>query len=314
MEYKAFRAMGTDFLLASEGSEQRARAAFEAVEAFIQASESRLTRFHESSELSSLNRAEGRWFRASPELFDLVRLASHYHALTGGLFNPAVLDALERAGYDRSMDEIRAREVAPASTGPAPIPEFAQLRLYEETREILLPPGMRIDLGGLAKGWAAQRGAEILAQAGEACAVNAGGDMFLVGLPAGQSGWQVGLEDPRDPEQNLAILNVGPGAVATSSITKRRWFQEGRERHHLIDPRTGEPAEVEWLSVTVIDPQAATAEVLAKAILIAGPRGLDALAEQFGPLTYIAVDRNGQLWGSEKSREYIDVRNEITAG
>jgi FAD:protein FMN transferase len=314
MKHRSFRAMGTDFLLASEGSEQRARDAFEAVEAFIQASESRLTRFSESSELSSLNRSAGRWFEASPDLFDLLRLASHYHALTGGLFNPAVLDALERAGYDRDMDEIRAREVAPAMGRAAPVAEFAQLQLDDATRGVFLPPGMRVDLGGLAKGWAAQRGAEILAQGGEACAVNAGGDMYLVGLPAGQSAWQVELEDPREPEQNLAILNVGPGAVATSSIAKRRWFQEGRECHHIIDPRTGEPAEVEWLSVTVIDPQAAEAEVLAKAILIAGPRGLDALAEQFGPLTYIAADRNGQLWGSERIREYFDVGNEIPAG
>ena len=67
--------------------------------------------------------------------------------------------------------------------------------------------------------------------------------MFLVGLPHGQGAWKVGLEDPRDSEQNVAVLHVGPGAVATSSITKRRWRQGGEEHHHLIDPRTGKSAE-----------------------------------------------------------------------
>ncbi len=196
---------------------------------------------------------------------------------------------------------------------PPLIPEFAQVRLDEETREVYLPPGMRLDLGGLAKGWVAERAAHILAQSSPACAVNAGGDMVLVGLPHGQGAWQVGLEDPRDPEQNVAVLHVGPGAVATSSITKRRWRQGGEEHHHLIDPRTGKSAEAEWLSVTVVDARAAAAEVLAKAVLIAGSRGLDELAESFGPLAFIAVDRNGQLWGSERSREYFDVRSEIVA-
>jgi thiamine biosynthesis lipoprotein len=314
MEYHSFRAMNTDMLLAAEGSERSTRGAFEAARSFIEASESRLTRFSETSELSGLNRSAGRWFRASPELFDLVSMATSYHALTGGLFNPAILGALEGAGYDRSMDEIRARDVAPVLAGAPLVPEFAQLRLDEETREIWMPAGMRLDLGGLAKGWVAERAARILAQSSPACAVNAGGDMFLVGLPPGQGAWQVGLEDPRDPEQNLAVLNIGSGAVATSSITKRRWLQGGEERHHLIDPRTGKPAEAEWLSVTVIDAQATAAEVLAKAVLIAGPRGLDALAESCGPLAFIAVDRNGQLWGSERSREYIDVRSGIVAG
>ena len=164
MEYHSFRAMNTDMLLAAEGSERSTRAAFAAARSFIEASESRLTRFSETSELSGLNRSAGRWFRASVELFDLVSVATSYHALTGGLFNPAILGALEGAGYDRSMDEIRARDVAPTFTGAALISEFAQVRLDEETREVYLPPGVRLDLGGLAKGWVAERAARILAE------------------------------------------------------------------------------------------------------------------------------------------------------
>jgi thiamine biosynthesis lipoprotein len=118
--------------------------------------------------------------------------------------------------------------------------------------------------------------------------------------------WQVALEDPRDPAQTMAILSVGPGAVATSSIKKRCWQQGKHIRHHLIDPRSGEPAETDWLSVTVIAPHATVAEVFAKALLIAGPREVDSIAARQSDLAFIAVDRAGQLWGSTRAKEFLN--------
>ena len=131
--------------------------------------------------------------------------------------------------------------------------------------------------------------------------------MFMVGLPAGENVWPVALEDPRDSDQTLAILRVGPGAVATSSIMKRRWQQGKRVRHHLIDPRSGAPAETDWLSVTVIAPHATTAEVFAKALLIGGSREAEGIAARYSDLAFIAADRVGQLWGSDNAKELLDV-------
>ena len=136
---------------------------------------------------------------------------------------------------------------------------------------IRLPRGLRLDLGGIAKGWIADGAAQLLAGFSPACAVSAGGDMALRGLPAGASYWEVALEDPRDPDSLLATLRVGPGAVATSSVTGRRWQQGSRTMHHLIDPRTQQPARTDWLSVTVVAPDIITAEVFAKG---AADRGL----------------------------------------
>ncbi|MDE3091462.1 MAG: FAD:protein FMN transferase, partial [Chloroflexota bacterium] len=175
---------------------------------------------------------------------------------------------------------------------------------------ILLPRGMRIDLGGIAKGWIAERAAQLLDPFSTACAVNAGGDLFAIGTPPGEDAWQVALEDPRDPNRTLAILRVGPGAVATSSITRRRWMQGDRARHHLIDPRGGVPAETDWLSVTVVAPRAAVAEVFAKALLIAGSRDAERIAARRDDIAFIAVDGDGRLWGSSKSKELIDVTAE----
>jgi thiamine biosynthesis lipoprotein len=112
--------------------------------------------------------------------------------------------------------------------------------------------------------------------------------------------WEIGMEDPRQPSLDLITLQVDHGAVATSSVVKRVWQQGASTRHHLIDPRTGEPAITPWLSVTVLAPSAATAEVFAKAILIGGPENTQALMEKNPEIIYLAVDDNGQIWMSEK--------------
>jgi len=169
-----------------------------------------------------------------------------------------------------------------------------------------LPNGMRLDLGGIAKGWIAEQAALILADYSQACLVDAGGDMFMVGLPDGESSWQIELEDPRNADWSLTRLNVPPGALTTSSIMKRKWMQGEMPRHHLIDPRTGEPAETDWLSVTVIAPHADMAEVFAKALLIAGPREAEMLAQNATEISYLAVDHEGKIWGSLESLEYIN--------
>jgi FAD:protein FMN transferase len=308
MDYYEFSAMNTEIVLAAEGDPPQVALGFHNAREFIEQSERRFTRFSDQSELSQLNRAAGQWFHPSADLFELVKLAQEYVDLTDGLFDPSILPYLKQAGYDRSMDEIRSNgPIQDFTAGVREKVNIKTLLLDEETHQIWLPPGMQIDLGGIAKGWIAERAARQLAEKTSPCAVNAGGDLFMVGLPKGQSTWEVALEDPRDPVKTLAILHVGPGAVATSSIMKRAWRQGDRQQHHLIDPRSGEPAITDWLSVTVVAPQAATAEVFAKVLLIAGnDQAMDILASEDG-IAFIAVDRQGRLWGSQNSKEYIDV-------
>ncbi len=131
--------------------------------------------------------------------------------------------------------------------------------------------------------------------------------MYLVNLPEGQSEWEVALENPFEPEQDLAVLRVQPGAVATSSIVKRQWKQNGKIQHHLIDPRTGEPAETEWVSTTVWAPAAAEAEVYAKVLLIAGPQAANKLFKNQTSKAYLAVDKRGWVQGSKNYHEVFHV-------
>jgi thiamine biosynthesis lipoprotein len=304
MEYHEFRAMNTTIVLAADGKPEALKPAFESARQYIELAEGRFSRFLDQSELTRLNLSKGEWFEASSDLYNVLKLAQSYFYQTGGLFDPSILPDLKRAGYDRSMEALPASGAMPVFVWrPQPRAGFDALQLEAQSRRIWMPEDMEIDLGGIAKGWIAEQAAKILIQNTSACAVNTGGDMVLMGLPEGRKTWEIGLEDPHNPEKNLAVLQVRPGAVATSSTVKRSWLQGGRRQHHLIDPRSGEPAVTDWLSVTVYAPQAAMAEVFAKALLIAGADQAAELIEGNQQLAYIAVDQLGSLWGSPNSQE-----------
>jgi FAD:protein FMN transferase len=306
MLYHEFRAMNSDILFAAEGDQVQIGFGFQETQALIDELEARFTRFSADSELSQLNCAAGSWFEASEDLYDLMQQAQRYFEQSGGLFDPSILPALQMAGYDKSMDEIRAHGVSTHEYGEKPNKmNFGAIQFDPASSGIFLPEGMQVDLGGIAKGWIAEIAAQRLACYAKVCAVNAGGDMFLIGIPEGETAWEVALEDPRDPSNTLAVLSVGPGALATSSVTKRRWQLDGQVKHHLIDPRSGEPAETEWLSVTVVTPHAAGAEVFAKTLLLAGPQDAMALASRGNDIIFVAVDSEGKLWGSDNSQELL---------
>jgi len=306
MEYDEYRAMNTSIQVAAEGSRADVEPGFRRVRRLVAASEARFSRFLDDSELCQLNRAAGRWFNASAELFDVLQKALALHELSGGLFDPSILKALQQAGYDRSIDIIRASGLPPVfPIFPPADSRLNQVCLDPDRRAIYLPAEVQIDLGGIAKGWIAEKAVNLLADYAPACAVSAGGDMAFHGTPEGEQSWQVSLEDPRDAKNVLAVLDVRSGALATSSVARRRWIQAGQERHHIIDPRTGLPAEVEWVSVSVGAADAATAEAFAKAILIAGSDAAPELAAQVPGLWFIAVHPDGSLSGTPASKEMV---------
>ncbi len=269
--------------------EGRARAALAEVEATFAECERVLSRFRPDSELSRLNGGAGRPFRASPLLFQVVADALGAARDTDGLFDPTILGDLVAAGYDRSFELLRGDQANAASPFPgvgcpghpgAPVPPaergITRGRSWREgvldraTRTILLPEGVGLDLGGIGKGWTVDRAVERLRPFGS-FALDAGGDLYAGGSQPDGSPWTVGIENPFDPGSDLAVLAVADEAVATSSIGRRRWWKDGQERHHLIDPRTGQPARSGVVSATVVAPSVARAELLAKTALLLGP-------------------------------------------
>lgn len=262
----------------------------EATAEWIRGLNRQLTRFDPDSELSRFNARAGEWVDVSAELGALLRAALDAFEESGGLVNAAVLPALIAAGYDRSFEEIvggERREVLSgmhvfrhqvdderhqldderhqsddethalvgevgATRALRPLPDLLKVR----TREARLAQGAAIDLGGLAKGWIADRAVERL---GPNSLANCGGDLRAVGGGPSGEGWPV--------EFGGKTLLLDDHGAATSGTTKRRW---GDGQHHLIDPRTGAPARTDLAEVSVLARTALDAEVLAKTALLLG--------------------------------------------
>lgn len=245
MVTRTLAGMGTTIELsldAPDGPEAGA-ALDRAVRAFEEV-ERTCSRFRPDSELSRLNRR--RAGVVSPLLADVLRAALDGRARTGGLFDPTVHDAVVAAGYDRAFERIDACPALP------PAPGGADVAL--DGRHVRLGPGARIDLGGIAKGYAADRACDELARVGR-CLVDAGGDVAVSGT------WIVGVDGG-------PALELTDAAVATSGRDRRRWRCGDAFAHHLIDPATGAPAETRTLRATVVAPTATEAEVLAKAAFL----------------------------------------------
>ncbi|MEZ5100877.1 MAG: FAD:protein FMN transferase [Thermoleophilia bacterium] len=271
MQRLVFPAMGTRIDCLVEPDEgARPGAALQLVQEEFRRLEELLSRFLPGSQLSRLNR-DGALDDAAPELVECVRLALEARERTGGRFDPTIHDAIVACGYDRSFEEVEDADDAPP---PAAGRCGGAVRVDAACRRVELGAGTRLDLGGIAKGYAVDRACDLLATAGP-CIVNAGGDLATRGEPP-EGTWRIGIETATGSRQ----LTFEGGAIATSGRDARRWRRGGVEQHHLIDPRTGRPAATDLLRVTVVAGTAVEAEVLAKALLVAGEA--DAVREADG--------------------------------
>jgi thiamine biosynthesis lipoprotein len=256
-----FRAVGTTCSAAvTPGA--GARRALEAARVEVEACEAALSRFRDDSDLSQLNTAAGGWLVVDERLREALVLALHAREATNGRFDPTVLPALAAAGYDRSFDQLEEREPQPAADWRA------GARIDVDGNRVRLERGAAVDLGGIGKGYAAERAVAAMREASPAAAgagVDLGGDLALWGVPAPATPWRIRVADPRGGSAGTIVVHGG--GVATSGRDVRR-FGPRRSLHHLIDPATGAPAEPGPLAVTVVAGRAADAEAHSTALAI----------------------------------------------
>lgn len=284
LQLRSFHCMGTHinlYLLTSPEREARTARALEREEMFLRSADQRMSRFKPDSEISRLNDAgEG---TVSPLTFDAIWAALEAAKATQGLFDPTMLRHVVAAGYDRSFEELS--DEGPRGHGGLPVSSckrYREVTLDPISRRVKLPPETGIDLGGFAKGWLADAVACRLDRYGPAL-VDCGGDIAVAGQPPDREGWEIEIESPFDDSQTLAVLTLAAGGVATSGTLRRRWRTDEGWAHHIIDPRTGRPAESDLVSVTVAAPTAAAAEAAAKVVLILGEKaGTERLASAQG--------------------------------
>jgi FAD:protein FMN transferase len=292
----AFRAMGTDAHVivvgGPAGLEQYAQDR-------IAQLERRWSRFVEDSEISTLNHYAGAPVKVSRETAELVTRAIDAWRLTDGRFDPTVLGAVLRAGYDRSFDAF----------GPDVHSGSSDLALGTASIEILddiirLPHGTGFDPGGIGKGLAADIVAgELRAAGADGACINLGGDVRVFGPAPRGDAWTIAVDHPWCADA-IARLGIAEGAAATSTTLRRQWTVNGEPRHHLIDAATGRPSTRDLTFVTVVAGTAWVAEVLAKAVLLHGtPNHFDLLATLGAE--GLAIDQRGHVDATPGMSAYL---------
>ena len=278
---RTFRAMGTDveLLLNPAVDSAEAEAALDEATREIARIEKVASRFDRNSELSRLNAAGT--MEVSPDLMRLITLALQMRDATAGRFDPTVHAAMVAAGYDRTLDEVPADGPAPGVAQPG----GGDVHADPQQGIVTLGMGVALDLGGIAKGWAADRAADLLGMAGS-CLVSMGGDIAVRGSLDGEP-WPIEVQHG----DGTAVIGLTRGGMATSGTDRRRWRRGGEDMHHVIDPATGRPSRTDLVRVTAIAEDAAHAEVWATALLVSGSDAAADEADRMGmPAVLVAAD------------------------
>jgi Membrane-associated lipoprotein involved in thiamine biosynthesis len=248
--------------------------------------EAAMSRFRDMSELTALNRAASADDVAHPSvrLRRALTAADRAHRITGGRFDPRVLMDLDRLGYQG------AALGGPDHSNPADEARSLAAGVVERVGRDGLTIARPIDLGGIGKGLTLRWAAALLGRRGARdFLLEAGGDLVAGGIDPDGVPWQLGVEDPTGGE-DLAVIAVSDLAVATSSIGVHRWTVDGRVVHHLLDPRTGEPADGGLVAVTVVGPDPAWAEVWSKVLFLGGPDAIAGEARARGLAAWWVTD------------------------
>lgn len=225
------------------------------------------------SELTALNNRNGEGaVPVSPKLFEVLSAASHYAHLSGGAFDATVQPLVNLWGFFRV--EHAAIPLQAQIDAVMKVIGNDRMSLDASTRTLTLQGGTRVDLGGIAKGYAVDRALAVLKARGvQAALVNLGGNIGVLGRPPGRRPWVVGIQHPREPRL-IGQIRFWHGAVATSGDYDRYFEFGGKRYSHLLDPRTGQPVEGIY-SFTVVAPTATAADAFSTAAFVLGAeRGL----------------------------------------
>ena len=266
----SWRALGTlvQLVVAEPAALPEARRLLESDLAEVDAA---CSRFRADSEICALHEGQQ---QVSPLLAEAIAVALRAARLTDGDVDPTVGAAMSAVGYDRDFEKIEPNG-PPLRLTVRKVPGWQQVRL--DGQSLTLPAGVRLDLGATAKAWAADRSAaRITASLGCGVLVSLGGDIAVAG-PAPDGGWRIRVQDvtgaPGDPPAGpYALIAIRDGGLATSSTAARRWQRGGDVLHHILDPRTGLPAEPVWRTVSVTAGSCADANAASTAAVIRGHR------------------------------------------
>jgi thiamine biosynthesis lipoprotein len=267
------------------GDARALTAAAEDLTALLERVDAAASRFRADSELSRANAAAGRPLPISPLFVDLVAAGLEAARRTDGAVTPCVGHSLRTIGYDR--------DIAAVAPDAGPVPEFAAaggwrgVRLNRAAGLLTVPIGSALDLGATAKAWTADHAAESLARRYDtAVLVELGGDLAVAGERP--DGWCIKVAERQGDDGPLIL--VRRGGIATSTTAIRAWRRGGMRLHHIVDPRTGRPADGPWRTASVAAPSAFDANVASTNAIVLGEQAVPWLENRRLPARLVHRD------------------------
>lgn len=282
--------MGTSMTIEVSGIDPSARAdAIEEAFAAMAEVDRLMSHYRSDSDITRVNREAARHpVPVSPAVFSVLAAAEDVSRASRGAFDVTVGPLMKLWGFFQKQPHVPSDAELDAVR---PLVNHAQVRLDAAAQTVRFArPGMELDLGGIAKGFAVELAGGVLKRRGLSGFIDAGGNQYFVGTPVGKSRWQVGIEDPDHRGALLGVLKVDGGAVSTSGGYHNFFGANGVRYGHLLDPRTLRPSD-RSLSVTIVSRDATLADALTKPVFLLGPVEGLALAESFPGTRAIVATR-----------------------
>ena len=287
--------------------EAAAKAAFDEAFAEFTRLETLLSTWIAESDVSRVNRSAGVGpVPVSVELREVLTVARQMSEWTGGKFDVTfgALSGLWKFDHDQDNEIPDMREVRRR----LPLIDYRAIQIDNTAGTVFIArKGMSIHLGGIGKGYAVDRAADILRSRGlRAFAVQSGGDIYVSGMKEGRP-WRLGIQDPRGPaNRSFAELDLSDGTFSTSGDYERAFVKNGRRYHHILDPDTGEPARG-TRSVTIVTNRAVLADGLSTGVFILGPDAGLALIERLPDVEGVIVSDKNEVLISSGLRDTLRI-------
>ena len=264
--------------------------------------ESRFSRFLTDNELISFNKAEGD-VKISDDLAEMIEKSLYFYSLTSGAFDISILPNLLNEGYNVSKKKGYYKKDSEVFQ---PSSKITNLILDKQNKAAKKPEGLKIDLGGIGKGYAIDKVSDFLGKKYKNFIVNAGGDIYASGrdLKNDYPYWAIDIENPLEAGELVDVLMISNKGVATSGVNRRKWLKNGEMKNHIIDPETGKSISDDLLSVTVVANSATEADALAKSLLIMGVREGVRFCDDRSIAAYF-IDKNLKVTKSSRINKYV---------
>lgn len=259
------------------------------------------SRFLPESDVSRINKSSGILpVPVSDETFEIVEKSIFYSKLTDGAFDITIAPIVELWQIGKKSQRIPSdSEIADTLN----LVSYKEVLLNPQRKTIFLKKkGMKIDLGGVAKGYANDQAISTLKKFGvKQALIDFGGQISVLGKPHNKKNWRIGIQHPRELNRTIAAIEIKSGSVATSGDYMRYFTgADGIRYHHIFDPKTGKPAKSGCSSVTVVAPDGITADILSTSIFVLGPNKGLALVEKLPNVECLIVKEEGGIVTSSK--------------